>query len=71
MARIVKLDISAALIGVNHEVILYKPCFMSIGSNVLSILTQFLSNISQHVVVVYCLTKLINEEFTSLVVNRL
>ena len=47
-ARIVQIDFSAACDRVNHPGILYKLCFVGIGGFVLSILTQFLSNRSQH-----------------------
>ena len=43
-ARIMQIDFSAALEGVNHLGILYKLCSVGIGGSVLSILTQFLSN---------------------------
>ena len=48
-ARIVQIDFSAAVEKFNHLGILYKLCSVDIGSSVLSILTQFLSNRSQHV----------------------
>ena len=47
-ARIVQIDFSAAFDRVNHQGILYRLCSVSIGGSVLSILTQFLSNRSQH-----------------------
>ena len=50
-ARIVQIDFSAALHRVNHQVILYKLFSVGIGGSALSILTQFLSNRSQHVMV--------------------
>ena len=40
--------------------ILYKPCSVGIGGSVLSILTQFLSDRSQHVMVDGCRSKLVN-----------
>ena len=43
-ARIVQIDFSAAFDRVNHQGILYRLCSVGIGSSVLSILTQFLSN---------------------------
>ena len=43
---------------VNHLGILYKICSVSIGSYVLSVLTQFPSNRSQHIMVDGCLSKL-------------
>ena len=42
---------SAAVDSFNHLGILYKLCSVGIGSCVLSTLTQFLSNRSQHVMV--------------------
>ena len=50
-ARIVQIDFSAAFDGVNHQGILYKLCSVGIRGSALSILTQFLSNRSQHVMV--------------------
>ena len=50
-ARIVQIDFSTGFDRVNHQGILYKLCSVSIGSSVLSILTQSLSNRSQHVMV--------------------
>ena len=50
-ARIVQIDFSAAFDMVNHLGILYKLCSVGIGGSVLSILTQFLSNRPQHVMV--------------------
>ena len=43
-ARIVQIDFSAAFDRVNHQGILYKLCSVGIGSSVLSILIQFLSD---------------------------
>ena len=57
---------SRKLISVQHLIlshhlgILYKLCSVGIGGSVLSILTQFLSNQSQHVMVDGCRSKLIN-----------
>ena len=59
-ARIVQIEFSAAFDRVNHLGILYKLCSVGIGGSVLSILTQFLSNRSQYVVVDGCRTKLLN-----------
>ena len=59
-ARIVQIDFSAAFDRVNHQGILYKLCSVGIGSSVLSILTQFLSDRSQHVMVDGCRNKLVN-----------
>ena len=53
-ARIVQIDFSAAFDKVNHLGILYKLCSVGIGGSVLSILTQFLSNRSQQVIVDGC-----------------
>ena len=50
-ARIVQIDFSAAFDRFNHQGILSRLCFVGIGGSVLSILTQFLSNGSQHVIV--------------------
>ena len=52
--RIVQIDFSAAFDKVNHLGILYKLCSVGIGGSVLSILTQFLSNRSQQVMVDGC-----------------
>ena len=59
-ARIVQIDFSAAFDRVNHQGILYRLCSVGIGSSVLSILTQFLSNRSQHVMVDGCRNKLVD-----------
>ena len=45
---------------INHQGILYKICSVGIGGSELSILTQFLSNRSQHVMVDGCRSKLVN-----------
>ena len=58
--RIVQIDSSAAFDRVNHQEILYKLFPVGIGGSVLSTLTQFLSNRSQHVMVVGCNSKLVN-----------
>ena len=58
--RIVQIDFSAAFDRVNHQGILYKLCSVDIGGFVLSILTQFLSDRSQHVMVDGCRSKLVN-----------
>ena len=55
-----QIDLSAAYDRFNHPVILYKLCSVGIGGSVLSILTQFLSNRSQHVMVDGCRSKLVN-----------
>ena len=59
-ARIVQTDLSAAFDRVNHLGILYKLCSVGIGGSVLSILTQFLSNRSQQVMVDGSRSKLVN-----------
>ena len=59
-ARIVQINFSAAFDRVNHLGILYKLCSVGIGGSVLSILTQFLSNRSQQVMVDGCRSKLVN-----------
>ena len=58
-ARIEHIDFSAAFDRVNHLLILYKLCSVGIGGSVLSILTQSLSNRSQHFMVDGCLSKLV------------
>ena len=55
-----QIDFSAAFDRVNRQRILYKLCSVGIGGTVLSILTQFLSNRSQHVMVDGCRSKLVN-----------
>ena len=55
-----QIDFSAAFDMVNHQGILYKLCSVGIGGSLLSILTQFLSNRSQHVMVDGCRSKLVN-----------
>ena len=52
--RIAQIDFSVASDMVNHLGILYRLCSVGIGGSVLSILTQFLSNRSQHVMVYGC-----------------
>ena len=59
-ARIVQIDFRAAFDRVNHQGILYKLCSVGIGGSLLSILTQFLSNRLQHVMVDGCRSKLVN-----------
>ena len=59
-ARIVQIDFSAAFDWVNHLGILYKLWFVCIRGSVLSILKQFLSNRSHHVMVDSCRSKLVN-----------
>ena len=45
---------------VNHLGILYKLCSVGIGGSVLSIITEFLLNRSQEVMVDGCRSKLVN-----------
>ena len=59
-ARIVYIDFSAAFDRVNHQGNLYELCSVWIWGSVLSILTQFLLNHLQHVMVDGCGSKLIN-----------
>ena len=59
-ARIVQIDFSAACDKVDQQGIQYKLCSVGIGGSVLSILTEFLSNRSQHVMVDGCCSKLVN-----------
>ena len=58
-ARIVQIDFSAAFDRVNHRGILYKLCSVGIGVSMLSVLTQFLTNRSHHVLVDGCRSKLV------------
>ena len=60
-ATIVQIDFTAGFDRVNHQGILYKLCFVGIGGSVLSVLTQFLSNRSQHVIVDVYISKLVND----------
>ena len=60
-ARIVQIFFSAAFVRVNHQGILYKLWSVCIDKCVLPILTQFLSNRSQHVMVDSCRSKLLND----------
>ena len=55
-----QIDFSAAFDRVNHLGILYKLCSVGIGGSVLSILTEFLLNQSQQVMVDGCQSKLVN-----------
>ena len=59
-ARIALIDFSAAFDRVNHQGILYRLRSVGIGGSVLSVLTQFLSNQSQFVLVDGCRSKLVN-----------
>ena len=60
-ARILQIDFSTAFDWVNLQGILYKLCSVGIVGSVLSILTQFLSYRSQHVMVDGCRSKLVND----------
>ena len=55
-----QIDFSAAFDRVNHQGILCRLCSVCIGGIVLSILTQFLLNPSQHVMVDGCRSKLVD-----------
>ena len=59
-ARIVQIDFSSAFDRVNHQGILYTLSSVGIGGSVLSVLTQFLSNQSQYVLLDGCRSKLVN-----------
>ena len=59
-ARIVQIDFSAPFDRVSHQGILFKFCSVGVGGSVLSVLTEFLSNRSQYVVVDFCRSKLVN-----------
>ena len=55
-----QINFSAAFDRVDHRDILYRLCSVGVGGSVLSILTQFLSNRSQHVIVDGCRSKLVD-----------
>ena len=55
-----QIDFNAVYDRVDHQSIPYKPCSVGIGGSVLSILTHFISNRSQHVIVDGCRSKLVN-----------
>ena len=57
-----QIDFSAAFDRVNHQGIHYKLCSVGVGGSVLSILTQFLSNRSQNVMMDGCRSKLVKVE---------
>ena len=59
-SRIVQIDFCAAFDRVNNLGIPYKLCSVGTGGSVLYILTQFLSNRSQKVMVDGCRSKLVN-----------
>ena len=44
-----QIDFSPAFDSFSHQGILHKPCSVGIGGSVISIVSQFLSNRSQHV----------------------
>ena len=54
-----QIDFGAASDRVNHRGILYKLCSVGIGGSMLSVLTRFLSNRSQHVLIDGCRSKLV------------
>ena len=55
-----QIDFTAAFDRVNQQAVLYWLCSVGIGGSVLSILTQFLSNRLQHVMVDGSRSKLVN-----------
>ena len=59
-ARIVQIGFRAPFDRVDHHRILYKLSSVGIGGSVLLVLTQFLSNRSQYVLVDGCRSKLVN-----------
>ena len=59
-AQIAQIDFGAVFDRVNHLGIFYKLCSAGIGGSVLSMLTQFLSNQSQQLMVDGCRSKLVN-----------
>ena len=59
-SKIVQINFSAAFDRVDHQGILYKLCSVGIGRSVLSILTQFLSNRSKHIMVDTYQSKLVD-----------
>ena len=59
-ATVVQIDLSATFVRVSLQGILYKLRYVGIGGSVLSILTVFLSNRSQYVMVDGCQSKLVN-----------
>ena len=58
--QLIEIDFSAAFDMVNHHGILFKLCSMGYEGSVLSVLTQFLSNRLQYVMVDGCRSKLVN-----------
>ena len=59
-ATIAQIDFGAAFYRVNHQDILHMLCSVGSGGSLLSILTRFLSNRSQHIMVDGCRSRLIN-----------
>ena len=59
-ARIVQIDFNAAFDRVNYQGILCTLSYVGIGGSVLSVLTQFLYNRPQYVLVDGCRSKLVN-----------
>ena len=59
-ARMVQIYFSAAFDRVNHQGILLRFCSVGVAWAVLSVLTQFQSNLSQYVMVDGCRSKLVN-----------
>ena len=62
-ARIMQINFSTAFNRVNNQGILYtvyRLCSVGIGDSVSSILTQFLSNLSQHDMVDGCWSTLVD-----------
>ena len=59
-AIIVQIDFSVAFDGVNHLRILFRLCSVGVGGSVMSVLSEFLSNRSQYVVVDDCRSKMVN-----------
>ena len=62
-ARIMQIDFNAAFDRVNHQEILYRLRYVGILGSVLSMLIQFQSNQSQHVMVNGCQSKLTGQRF--------
>ena len=58
--RIVQIDFSTAFDRVIHQGTLFKLRSVGVGGSVLSVLTQFISNRSQYVMVDGCRRKLVN-----------
>ena len=67
-AMIVQIAFSAAFDRVNRQGILYRPCSVGIGVSVLSILSLFLSNRSQHVMVDGCVRSAPGQYFGPVIV---